>query len=90
MAPTQRQPEQQRYRGELSQACRIDLLDSGEPNSESLRSQCLSLSPLAVSSSLLPPLGRFCIARIAACTEATGRRQNKEAGEHKGQSGILI
>lgn len=37
MTPTQREPEQRHYRGEISQACRIDLLDSGELNSESLR-----------------------------------------------------
>lgn len=29
MAPTQQEPEQKHYRREISQACRIDLLDSG-------------------------------------------------------------
>lgn len=48
MASTQREPEQKKekkkkkqYRGEISQACRIDLLDCG---CVSLRSQCLSFT----------------------------------------------
>lgn len=29
MTPTEREPEQKHYREEISQACRVDLLDSG-------------------------------------------------------------
>lgn len=29
MAPTQQEPEEKHHRGEISQACRIDLVDSG-------------------------------------------------------------
>ena len=64
MAPTQREPEQEQYRGGISQACRIDLLDSGvwaqqwEPQKEVSVFFFLAFSPSSCLSLLY--LAAFC------------------------------